>query len=92
MVQGKKYKLHHPELQVKRIKKDEQVVSAVFQLIQGWTNPFAVNQNLVSISTARIAPRDITSDLLKAQEISDQCYSTFRDERLEKDPPVKKNS
>lgn len=80
MVQGKESKLHHAELQAKRIKKDEEAVSAVFQLIQGWINPFAVNENLVSISTARIAPRDITSDLMKAQEIGEKCYSTFKKE------------
>ena len=27
---------------------------------------------------------------MKAHAIGEQCYSTFKDERLEKDPPVKK--
>ena len=65
-------------------------MSAVFHLIQGWINPFAEKQDLVSISTAKIAPRDIASDLMKAHEIGEQCYCTFKDERLDKDQPAKK--
>ena len=52
------------------------------QCHQGWINPFAEKQDLVHA--------DIVSDLMKAEEIGEQCYSTFKDERLEKDPPAKK--
>ena len=65
-------------------------MTTVCQLIHGWINLFAEKLDLVSISTARTAPRDIASDLMKAHAIGEQCYSTFKDERLEKDPPVKK--
>ena len=54
-----------------------------------WVNPFAEKQDLISISTARTAPKDIASDLMKTHEIGEQCYSNFKEERLEKDPPVK---
>ena len=40
MVQGNKSQLSHSELQSPRIQKDEEVVSAVVSLIQGWINPF----------------------------------------------------
>ena len=80
--------LHHAKLRRTRIKKDEEAASAVFHLIQGWINPFAEKQDLVSISTAKIAPRDIASDLMKAHAIGEQCYSTFKDERLAQ--PAKK--
>ena len=80
MVQGKMSELHHAKLRRTRIKKDEEAASAVFHLIQGWINPFAEKQDLVSISTAKIAPRDIASDLMKAHAIGEQCYSTFKDE------------
>ena len=89
MVQGKKSGLHHAELQRTRIKKDKEAVSAVVHLIKGWVNPFAEKQDLISISTARTAQRDIASDLMKAHEIGEQCYSNFKEERLEKDPPAK---
>ena len=39
--------------------------------------------------SARTAPRDIASDLMKAHEIGEQCYSNFKEERLEKDSPAK---
>ncbi len=87
---GKTSELHHAELRQTRIKKDEEAVSAVVQLIQGWINPFTENQDLVSISTAKIAPRDITSDLMKAHSTREKCYSTFRSERQEKDVPTVK--
>ena len=89
MVQGKKSGLHHAELQRTRIKKDEEAVSAVVHLIEGWVNPFAEKQDHIIISTARTAARDITSDLMKAHEIGEQYYSNFKEERLEKDPPAK---
>ena len=70
------------------MQKDEKAVSAVVDLIQGWINPFAEKQDLVCISTAKATPKD-TSDLMKAFEIGEQCYATFKSDRLEKDPPAK---
>ncbi len=90
MVQGNKAKLHHPELQQTRMKSDEEAVSTVVHLIQGWVNPFAEKQGLISISIARTAPRNIASDLMRAHEIGEQSYSAFKSQRLEKDPPTKK--
>ena len=91
LVQGNKTEeLHHAELQRPRIQKEEKAVLAVVDLIQGWINPFAEKQDLVSISTAKAAPEDITSDLMKAFEIGEQSYAAFKKERLEKDPPAKK--
>lgn len=40
MLQGNKAQLSHSELQSPRIQKDEEAVSAVVSLIQGWINPF----------------------------------------------------
>ena len=90
IVQEKGSKHQHPELQETRIKKTEETVSGVIKLIQGWINPFADKQDLVSVSTARTAHTDIVSDLMKADKIGKQCYSIFKNERLEKDPPTKK--
>lgn len=89
MVQGGQ-NAKHTDLQRSRIKKDEQAVSAVVELIRGWTNPFSGNQDLVSISTAKATPKNVTTDLMKAQEIGEKCYKTFKEERLEKVPQVKK--
>ena len=89
MVQGRTSGVHHAELQPSRMKKYEEAVSAVVDLIQGWINPFSEKQGLINISTARIAPTDIICDLMRAQEIGEQCYVAFKEERLEKDPPTK---
>ena len=53
-------------------------------------NPFAEKQDLINISTVKTAPRDITLDQVKVHEVGEQCYATFKDARLEKDPPTKK--
>ncbi|XP_065900210.1 uncharacterized protein [Dysidea avara] len=90
IVDGNKAKLQHPDLQQTRIQKDAETAATVCELIQGWINPFTENQDLLSISTARKAPREVASDLMKAHDIGQQCYSDFKDQRLEKDPPVKK--
>ena len=37
------------------MKKDEESVSAVADLIQGWVNPFSEKEGLINISTARTA-------------------------------------
>ena len=85
LVHGNKTELHHAEVQRPRIQKDEKAVSAVVDLIQGWINPFSEKQELVCISTAKVAPQDITSDLMKVSEIGEQSYATFKN-----DPPAKK--
>ena len=90
MVQGNKSKLCHTELQLPRIQKDEEAVNAVVGLIKDWVNPFAEKQDLVSISTAKVAPRDIVFDLMNAREIGENNYAVFRYERLESEPPLKK--
>lgn len=90
MVQGNKSEHSHAEIQQSRIKKDEEAVSSVVSLIHEWVNPFEGKQDLISISTAKAAPKDIASNLTKAYEIGKQCYETFKDERLDKDPPTKK--
>ena len=86
----KKAKLQYPDLQQTRIQKDAETVATVCELIQGWINPLTENQDLLSISTARKAPREVAFDLMKEHDIGQQCYSDFKDQRLEKDPPVKK--
>jgi len=90
MVQGNKSPLQHAELQNMWIRKDEDDVSAVVSLLQGWINPFSENQELISISTAKAAPCDLASDLKRAFDLGKQNYESFMSERLESDPPVKR--
>jgi hypothetical protein len=41
------------------------------------SGPFAEKQNLVSISTARVARQDISFDLLNAQQFGEQACVSF---------------
>ena len=51
-----------------------------------WINPFGGSEDLVSLSTAVAAPKEITDDLLMAKQRGQVAYKKIRDERLEKDP------
>lgn len=80
MVQLNQTTFYRRELQVPRIAKDEKTVSAVQNLIDSWNNPFAENQNIVSISTAEETPDDVRWDLLQAQSIGEEEYQKFKKE------------
>lgn len=75
----------HGELQAPRITKDEEAVSVVQNLIDSWNNPFAGDQNVVSISTTKEAHDDVRRDLL--QSIGKEEYQKFKREWCESTPP-----
>jgi len=81
---------HHTELNHSRIQKDEESVATVVNLLTEWMNSFEESQSLISVSTARVAPRNIADDLLNASTIGELVYAAFKNERLENDPPEKK--
>ena len=61
--------LVHTDLQPSRVKRDEEDVASIVDMLENnWTNPFS-NQpsDLVSLSTGAAATPAITSDLLKAK-------------------------
>ncbi len=60
MVHGNQSELNHADLQQPRIQKDEETVSVVVSLIQGWVNPFSEKQDLISISTANRHPETLS--------------------------------
>ena len=72
-MQGNRSNVCHTELQRPRIHRAEDAVSTVVGLIKYWVNPFVEKQDLISISTAKTAPRYIASVLLKAFEIGEQA-------------------
>ena len=90
MTKGTKSHLHHADLQEPRIQKDEKAVRDVVSLIQGWTNLFAEEREIKSISNAKIATKEVAIDLKRAKEICEKAYNAFVKERLEQDPPEKK--
>jgi hypothetical protein len=77
----------HHDLTVSRIRKDEQAVKSLVELMEtNWTDPFHDGQpELIRISTGATAPPDIANDLLLAQTKGQQLYQEFQELRLEKD-------
>ena len=51
IVDGNKTKLQHPDLQQTRIQKVAETVETVCELLQGWINPFAENQDLLTTNS-----------------------------------------
>ena len=52
-----------------------------------WLDPFSsVQQDLVCLSTGKVAPPNIQQDLLAAKAVGEKAYEIFRVERLESQP------
>lgn len=83
---------NHPDLQLPRIRRDEADVESIIDVLDNcWLNPFSPDQcEFVSLSTAAVAPPDVSNDLLEAHEIGEQAYQVFKHERLETTPPTTK--
>lgn len=90
MTQTNRSDVHHTELQNPRIQKDEKSVTAVTEVLNNWINPFEENHELVCISTATTARKDVRDALIEAHQKGKQAYSQFHEERLQSNPPQKK--
>ena len=78
----------HNDLQKTRITRDEKDVQSLLSTLEGWTNPFeSPGQELICLSTGRLATADVSRDLLQARNLGEKSYRRFSEERLESDPP-----
>ena len=70
----------HTDLQKTRIVRDEMdVKSLVVMLRSHWLDPFSnVQQDLVCLSTGKVAPPKIQQDFLTAKAAGENAYETFR--------------
>ena len=69
MVHEKPRGVSHADLEPERIKKDEKSIQAVVDLLESsWMNPFSTQSELISISTASVAPPEVKHDLTNAKE------------------------
>ena len=84
--------MNHADLQQPRIAKDETDVESLQDLLESnWINPFTGDhENLVSLSTGKLAPADVEKDLLLAFDTGNQEFKRFQIERLEAAPPQTK--
>eukprot|EP00745_Piridium_sociabile_P027749 TRINITY_DN44663_c0_g1_i3.p1 TRINITY_DN44663_c0_g1~~TRINITY_DN44663_c0_g1_i3.p1 ORF type:complete len:1606 (-),score=395.32 TRINITY_DN44663_c0_g1_i3:590-5317(-) len=83
-------KLSHRDTHVPRIKKDERDVQSVMDILENsWVNPMSPEeQDLVGLSTGTIATPDVTKDLLEAHQTGESKYQSFKQTRLDGDPPT----
>ena len=81
----------HTDLQKTRIARDEADVKSLTAMLENnWINPFSAElQDLVCLSTGKVATQKIEEELLNAKAIGEKAYKEFRAQRLEADPPVK---
>ena len=88
MLDLNKSNFHHTDLQSTRIVRDETDVESLVAMLQcHWLDPFSsVQQDLVCLSTGKVAPPKIEQDFLAAKGVGEKAYEIFRVERLESQP------
>ena len=82
-------KLPHPDLQGPRIRKDEAYINSLIDFMENnWLNPLSPDESyLVSLSTGTVTPPAVVKDLLRAFDVGEEAYQTFKRARLDDDPP-----
>ena len=72
----------HKETGKSRIKRDEDDVRKVMEVVSNWTNPFEPLEELTSLSSGCVVTETITSDLLAAKEKGTEALTAFVEDRL----------
>ena len=65
-----------------RMKRDEDDVKKVFEVISNWRNPFEPSEELLSLSSGYVASESMKADLLLAKEKGTTALTAFVEERL----------
>ena len=79
----------HTVFQPSRITKDEADIEKLKMLDKSWINPFEQSCDIVILSTGKLAPVDVAGDLMKANEVGEQKYMEFHNQRLASNPTKK---
>ena len=61
---------------------DENDVIKVAELVENWGKPFEQSEELSSLSSGRIATKEISDDLLSAKKTGEEATMTFMKERV----------
>ena len=74
----------HNDLHRSRITRDETDIKNIISLLQDtWLNPFNPGfQDLVCLSTGKVASSEVQDDLLRAKDVGKEGYKAFREQRL----------
>ena len=80
---GKKQDNHlHKDTGKSRIKRDEEDVRKVMEVVSNWTNPFEPSEELASLSFGCVVTETIKSNLLAAKEKRTEALTGFVEDRL----------
>ena len=64
------------------------ILSLIDLMENNWLNPLYPDESdLVGLSTGTVAPPAVVKDLLRALEVGEEAYQTFKQPRLDDDPP-----
>ena len=64
------------------------ILSLIDLMENNWLNPLSPDESdLVGMSTGTVAPPAVVNDLLRALEVGEEAYQTFKQTRLDDDPP-----
>ena len=83
-------KRHHPDLQGPMIRKGEADINSLIDMMENnnWLNKLYPDESVVvSLSTGTVAPPAMVKDLLRAFEVGEEAYKTFKLTILDDDPP-----
>ena len=72
----------HKETAKSRIKRDEEDVRKVIEVISNWTDPFEPSEELTSLSSGCVVTETIKSDLLAAKGKGTEALTAFVENRL----------
>ena len=77
------------DLQASSMARDKEDMKLLMSMLQeSWINSFkAKQQDLVCLSTGKLATTEREKDLLQAQALGEKAYMTFSMDRLESDSP-----
>ena len=72
----------HKEASSARMKRDDDNVKKVFEVISNWRSPFEPSEELLSLSSGYVASESMKADLLLAKEKGTTALTAFVEERL----------
>ena len=76
--------LSHADLEPSRIQKDEKDIQSLVDIMENsWRNPFDGPEDLMSLSTGKVATTEVQKDLLNAREQGELAFTKFKQERMQ---------
>lgn len=72
----------HKETGKSRLKRDEEDVIKVMEVVSGWCDPFEASEELVSLSSGHVASQRVKQDLLTAEQQGTDALTKFVEKKI----------